>query len=323
MSGMTRSMPSISSSGNMSPASTRSMSSPCSMASMFLPISPTPPSGMTRTLGVSAKEGHLLRWLGLLGLCRRGRPRGGLQEAREGLEVGLEGLTERRLVQCGGGMEDREDDQAVLAPGLPVHAADRLGREVLVHRVPAERHDDPRPQHGEMPLEPDVARGDLIGPRVAVLGWPVPHDVRDEHLRAVEPDAREELVEELARRADERPALDVLVVAGGLAEEEDARLPAALAGHGLPRAAVQRARGAGPDLGRDVEQRIGQRADYRGAGALRARYSTSVYGRRGISTTSTRNPARSNIPSASSRDGKWSWRASPRVNPSDTLTSSC
>src|SRR5438874_1849489 len=130
MSGMTTSMPSICSSGNMSPASTRTMSLSCSMTIMFLPISPTPPSGMTRTV----------------------------------------------------------------------------------------------------PLEPDVARGHLVGQRITVLGRAVTHDVRDEDLAAVEADAREQLIEHLARGADERPALNVLVVAGRLAEEEDPGFGAALAG---------------------------------------------------------------------------------------------
>src|SRR5581483_12483685 len=48
MSGTTRSTPSISSSGNMSPQSTTTMSSSSSNTIMFLPISPNPPRGMTR-----------------------------------------------------------------------------------------------------------------------------------------------------------------------------------------------------------------------------------------------------------------------------------
>src|SRR5258705_9432034 len=55
-SGMTRSMPNISSSGNMRPQSMTTMSSPYSMTYMFLPISPTPPSGMIRS-GVSPDGG--------------------------------------------------------------------------------------------------------------------------------------------------------------------------------------------------------------------------------------------------------------------------
>src|SRR5579872_3141894 len=49
MSGMTRSTPSISSSGNIRPASTMAMSLPYATAIMFLPISPRPPRGISRT----------------------------------------------------------------------------------------------------------------------------------------------------------------------------------------------------------------------------------------------------------------------------------
>src|SRR4051794_14634736 len=48
MSGTTRSIPNISSSGNIRPQSMTTMSSPYSKTNMFLPISPTPPRGMIR-----------------------------------------------------------------------------------------------------------------------------------------------------------------------------------------------------------------------------------------------------------------------------------
>src|SRR5690242_14328374 len=51
MSGTTRSIPNISSSGNIRPQSITTMSSPYSNTYMFLPISPTPPSGMIRRTG--------------------------------------------------------------------------------------------------------------------------------------------------------------------------------------------------------------------------------------------------------------------------------
>ena len=52
MSGTTRSMPYISSSGNISPQSTMTISSANSKTVMFLPISPMPPSGMTRRISL-------------------------------------------------------------------------------------------------------------------------------------------------------------------------------------------------------------------------------------------------------------------------------
>src|SRR3989442_1559361 len=153
MSGMTRSMPSISSSGNMRPASMTTMSSPDSSASMFFPISPTPPSGMTRS-GLAKERDLLRRLLHLFGL--------GLGSGRS--------------------------------------------REV----------------EGE--------RGEVREERVAKRG----------------------LVER--RRPDEGLPLDVLVVPGGLAEEEQAGLAGAVAGHGLTSASVERAGPARTDLGGDGVQ---------------------------------------------------------------------
>src|SRR5919197_1396806 len=107
MSGMTRSMPSISSSGNMSPASMTRMSSPCSSASMFLPISPTPPSGMTRRASLTEQR-HLVGGLLLDDILRHRRRR---QVEGEGREVGDERAAQRGLPQRRSGVEHREDDQ--------------------------------------------------------------------------------------------------------------------------------------------------------------------------------------------------------------------
>src|SRR5438552_6226091 len=182
MSGMTTSMPSICSSGNMSPASTRTMSLSCSMTIMFLPISPTPPRGMTRT--ALAKERHLLgRLLDRLG-GRRGGTRGRLEERRERLEVLLEVGAERWLMERGRGMEDREDGDAVLLSCTSVDARDGFAGKELVHGVPPERDDDLRLERREVPLEPDVARGHLVGQRIAVLGRAVTHGGREEDLAA-------------------------------------------------------------------------------------------------------------------------------------------
>src|SRR5207245_4943767 len=89
MSGITRSIPSMPSSGHIRPASTTTMSSPTSIASMFLPISPTPPSGITRSDAFDlAKERYLLHLL-LLRLHGRRRRR---EEERERREVGVAGV---------------------------------------------------------------------------------------------------------------------------------------------------------------------------------------------------------------------------------------
>src|SRR2546427_10449115 len=124
MSGMTRSMPSIPSSGNMRPASTTTMSSPTSLASMFLPISPTPPSGITRSdVFDLAKERYLLHRL-FLRLFRRRR---GREEQRQGSEIGVERIAQSRLMQRRGGVVHGEDEEAVGGrSGLAVDARGRL-----------------------------------------------------------------------------------------------------------------------------------------------------------------------------------------------------
>src|SRR5438132_1066513 len=196
MSGMTMSMPSICSSGNMRPASITTMSSPCSIAIMFFPISPTPPSGMIRT-GL-AKERHLLRGLRLRRLGgRRGGTRRGLEELREGLEVLLQIRSQRGLVERGGGVEHREDRDAVLLSGASVDARDGFAGKELVHGVAAQGHDDLRAERREGSLEPDVAGGHLLRQRVTVLRRSVAHDVRDEDLAAVQADARQQLIQQL------------------------------------------------------------------------------------------------------------------------------
>ena len=102
--------------------------------------------------------------------------------------------------------------------------------------------------------------------------------VRDEDRSTIEADACEELIEELPGRTHKWLALQVLVVAGRLAEEEDPRVGAAISGNRLPRAPMERASRAGTDLvGYEPKIRRGvvQRADYAAGetfrGAFRAR----------------------------------------------------
>src|SRR6185503_2622381 len=89
MSGTTRSIPNISSSGNIRPQSMTTMSSPYSNTYMFLPISPTPPSGMMRRIGlgvVGIRGGGLVSWV----------------EGSEDGQVGRRGLGD----VAGGGRDD-------------------------------------------------------------------------------------------------------------------------------------------------------------------------------------------------------------------------
>src|SRR6266568_7395287 len=154
MSGMTRSMPSIPSSGNIRPASTTTMSSPTSIASMFLPISPTPPSGITRRGAFDlAKERYLLhRFFLRLFFGRSGR-----EEEREGGEVGVERVAQSRLVQRRSRVIHGEDQEAVGGlPRIAVEARDRFAGKELPHRVATEGDDHAWPQDLEVPKKPHV-----------------------------------------------------------------------------------------------------------------------------------------------------------------------
>src|SRR5687767_1071985 len=148
MSGMTRSMPSISSSGNMRPASTTTISSPCSMASMFLPISPTPPSGMTRR--ALAKERHLIRGLFLPHLLLGHRL--GREKKVQRREVAGERAAQGGLMQSRRWVIDRKDRQAVDLTRPPVDPRDRFARQEPTHCVPSQRDDHLGLQDLEMAL---------------------------------------------------------------------------------------------------------------------------------------------------------------------------
>src|SRR5438045_360510 len=156
MSGMTRSMPSIPSSGNMRPASTTTMSSPSSIASMFLPISPTPPSGMTRSAAFGlAKERYLLDRSFLRLFCGRG----GGEEERQRREVGVKRVAQRGLVQRGRRAVDGKDQESLgVLARLPADARAGFAWTELPHRVPAEGDDDARLQDLEVAEKPHVTR---------------------------------------------------------------------------------------------------------------------------------------------------------------------
>ncbi len=91
---------------------------------------------------------------------------------------------------------------------------------------------------------------DLVGHRVAVPGRPALDHVRDVHVLAGHADPAQELVEELARLADERVALLVLVEAGRLADEHQLGVRVPDAEDDLGAALGKAAARAAGDLGR-------------------------------------------------------------------------
>src|SRR6266511_6359305 len=127
-------------------------------------------------------------------------------------------------------------------------------------RTQADEH--ARPYDVELGLEPRPAGGDLRRVRFlvdAALAASLPlemlDDVRHVDLAAVDPSVLEGLVQELAGRADERLARQVLLVARLLADEHHLGLARALTEDGLGGGLVEVAGGA---AGRRRAQR-GQR----------------------------------------------------------------
>src|SRR6185312_13124757 len=116
----------------------------------------------------------------------------------------------------------------------------RLPGQELGGEVP-ERADDTRPDQLHLGEEMALARGDLVRLGVAVARRTALQHVRDVDVGPREPDRAEQRLEHLAGLADERCALAVLVVAGGLAHEHQIGVGMARPDHDLRPGAGERA----------------------------------------------------------------------------------
>src|SRR5437879_6340318 len=230
MSGRTRSMPSMSSCGNMSPASTTTTLPSHSSAHMLMPTSPRPPSGRYRSRelwrgpreltpqalsswGFSQKS-QLFRFL-LRGSDhnRRRRWREHLVEVVLHLvEVVLEVCDQRAVVQSGGGVIQRHVRDVTAPDQAAVDARYRsLPRHEPFERVPAEDEHHLRLDELHLLLDVRRARFGLVGHRFAVHRRPALEDVRDVYVGSAQADSGEQRIQQLPRRADERLALTVLI----------------------------------------------------------------------------------------------------------------
>src|ERR1017187_4169106 len=208
MSGITRSTPSISVSGNMSPESMTTMSSPHSMASRLRPVSPRPPRATSRrpaaaaaplsaegspsgvAAGGSVKEAELVAWVDLRRLIHR-RLGGGMSPLRLGrvqvapplAAVLLEGAHQGAVVQGRGGMVQGDvetlaaDHLAAVDLGDPGGAGEQAGQ-----RVPAEDQDDGGTDDLDLCVQDLRARLDLGGLRIPVARRPALDRVGDEGI---------------------------------------------------------------------------------------------------------------------------------------------
>src|SRR3990170_578361 len=180
-SGMTRSTPSISSSGNMRPASTMMRSSPSSKTIMFLPISPRPPRGITRSFSAMLQEPHLLRLRFRSRLLRR-RLAGPFQHRRYLAEVFFYHLAHVSRVQRRRRVVHGDEIDAVPHLRLAVHLADGVTRGEPGQGVAPQADDDLRLYQLDLPLEVLAAGVDLPGERGAGVWGGGLDDVGGEQL---------------------------------------------------------------------------------------------------------------------------------------------
>lgn len=96
-------------------------------------------------------------------------------------------------------------------------------REEACERMPAERDDDARIQKLDLCIEERRAGRDLFRSGFSVFRRPAFHDIRDEDVVAAHGHGGQQLFEELAGPADERPSLLVLVEPGALSDEQNCR----------------------------------------------------------------------------------------------------
>jgi hypothetical protein len=151
----------------------------------------------------------------------------------------------------------REQGAPVALDDVAVHVGDRQAGGEAPQRVAPKRHQQPRADDLELGVEEGQVVGDLVRARIAVAGWPRLDDVRDEDVLAGHARLAEQLVEDGAGPAHEGAALGVLVGPRRLADDDDERCRAALAGHevGRPLADLEAAGDVAADLVRDrVEQ---------------------------------------------------------------------
>ena len=122
-------------------------------------------------------------------------------------------------------MVDRHSAGAFDIEPLPVLTGDAKIRFYDCHRGDApEAYDEFRAYQIALCVQPVTARRLLLVERVAVVRRTAFDDVRNVYARAVEIDHFQHVVEQLAGRADERLALQILLFTGAFADEHQLAL---------------------------------------------------------------------------------------------------
>ncbi len=137
-------------------------------------------------------------------------------------------------MQGGGGVQQGEDSELVAADGSAADLCDpNLPPEERLCGPAAERADDLGIDQLDLLEQKRPARVDLVRLGVPVVRRAALDHVGDIDLAAGEPSRLQQLIQQLARRADERFALAVLVEPGRLADEHDRGLGISRAEHHL------------------------------------------------------------------------------------------
>lgn len=119
---------------------------------------------------------------------------------------------------------DRRVKHAVALRPLPVLAGNAEVRGDQPFRGnSAEADDDLRPQEGKLRRQIADTGILLVVHRVAVLRWAALDDVGNVRIIAAEVDDREHVVKQVSRGADERLALQILLLPRSFADEDDGR----------------------------------------------------------------------------------------------------
>ena len=180
-------MPSMSSCGNIRPASTARILSSHSSAHMLMPTSPSPPSGEIP----ESSRGHNRRscsascFGGATGTGGGGGSEEVVEVPLHPVEVALQVRDERAVVQRGGRVVERYVRDIAALDQAAVNAGDRaLPRHEPLQRVTSEDQDHLGPDELELALQVWRARLSLVGHRIAVHRRAALEDVGDVHVRA-------------------------------------------------------------------------------------------------------------------------------------------
>src|SRR4029079_17946714 len=161
---------------------------------------------------------------------------------------------------------------------LAAHARNRrLDAEERLRREFSERDDHHRIHRRNLRPEERRALLDLVRLRIAVIGGPALHDVRDVHLLAREAHRLDDLREQLPGPADERLALQIFIGAWAFADEHQPSMRVADAEDDVRAPLVQLAASAVADLVTDLVQFAAgsDRPDWRGRPGLDGRFNRS------------------------------------------------